>query len=75
MFCYRINMSLLDDRVLEEIAKHPSDRPLKFNELAALIKCHRNTIYAATKRLEAAGRIRRSRDRRGQALRFEVIDG
>lgn len=75
MCFYRINMSLVDDRVFEEIARHPSGEPLRFRELADLIKCHRNTVYAATKRLEAAGRIRRLRDRRGQALKFEVIDG
>jgi predicted transcriptional regulator len=71
---HRINMSLLDDRVYEEIAKSPTDLPIRFMKLAKAVGCHKNTIYAATKRLENAGRIRRKRERRGQPLRFEVLD-
>jgi predicted transcriptional regulator len=72
MLQLRIDMRLTDDAVLDILAQR-KERRISSYEIASRLQCHVNTVQIALNRLEAAGKIKRRREARGQAYTYEVI--
>ncbi|MDL1899800.1 hypothetical protein FBR02_03415 [Anaerolineae bacterium CFX9] len=72
----RIDVSLIDDKVLDTLREHAGADglcDLSLKQLSNLVRCHLNTAYRSVNSLEAAGRIRIYR-KRGLIHKYEVID-
>lgn len=71
----RIDMALTDERILEVITEALPDGKgeLSYDRIAALAKCHFNTVKNATRRLEGAGRLQMRGGRGRKPVTYTLV--
>jgi hypothetical protein len=73
----RIDVRITDKEVFSVIKRHADAKTRKavitVFRLSEIVGCHVNTVTACTKRLEAAGKIKRHGGKNRRGMEYEVL--